>query len=117
MRTWLALLLAPLLVLGQQSAMYSLTTPSCRQQTTFALHAIAASTLVAVIVFTVLAWSAWRDAALPGDPAVGAAEREDTRALRRRRFVAAMATAVGALSALLALTMWMPAWVLPPCVS
>ena len=115
MRTWLALILAPLLVLAQQSATYALATPSCRQQTTLGIHTVAGITLLVVLVFTALAWSAWRDTALPSDPPPGAAERSDVRALRRRRFVAAMAVAVGALSALVALMMWVPVWLLSPC--
>jgi hypothetical protein len=115
MRSWPALLLAPLLVLAQQSVSLALATPSCRQQATLALHAVAGGTLLLVVVLTALAASGWQAHRLPGDPAPGRPERDDTRALRRRRFVAALAVAVGALCALLSLAMWFPVWTLSPC--
>lgn len=117
MRAWPALLIAPLLVLAQQSISLALATPSCHQQTTVALNAVSAVTLLAVVLLTVLSASGWRAHRLPGDRALHEADREDTRPLRRRRFVAAMGTVVGLLCALLSLAMWFPVWTLSPCVN
>ncbi len=117
MRAWPALLIAPLLVLAQQSISLALATPSCHQQTTVALNAVSGVTLLVVVLLTLLSASSWRAHRLPGDGALHGATREDTRPLRRRHFVAAMGTLVGLLSALLSLAMWFPVWTLSPCVN
>jgi hypothetical protein len=116
MRAWPALVLAPLLVLAQQSISLALATPSCRHQEMHALHAVPCATLVIILVLTALAGSSRKSHRLPGDRGMAQAERDDTRALRRRRFVAAMGTVVGLLCALVSFAMWFPVWVLSPCV-
>src|SRR3954463_6540186 len=115
MLAWPALLLAPLLALAQQSITYSLATPSCRHQEMVALHAVPLATLLLILLMTAMAAWSWHARRLPDDNAMGQAQREDTRALRRRRFVAAMGTVVGLISALVSLAMWFPVWVLSPC--
>jgi hypothetical protein len=116
MRSWPALLIAPLLLLAQQSVALALATPSCRNQTTVAMHAVSAIALLAILLLTALAGSAWRAHRLVHDASFASPRREDTRALRRARFVAALAVVVGLLSALVSLAMWLPIWVLSPCV-
>jgi hypothetical protein len=114
MRIWLALLIAPSLALACQSIMYSLVTPSCSVQTRVALHAVAFACLVLAALFTLMARGYWRSiapAAAYGPDSDGA-DRPTSR-----RFLAVTATAVGALSSLLILMMWIAAWVLSPCLS
>jgi hypothetical protein len=114
MRTWLALLIAPSLALACQSIMYSLVTPSCSVQTRVAIHAVALACLLLAAWFTLMARGHWRRIATvaPRGPDDDGADRPSSR-----RFLAVVATAVGGLSALVILMMWITAWVLSPCWS
>jgi hypothetical protein len=110
MKSGWALVLAPSIALGAQSVMYALVTPSCEAQSRTGLHATALIALLLAVVLTALAateWSRYRGA--PGvDP-------ENTGQPAWHRFLAAMGTAVGALSCLVILAMWFGLWVLSPC--
>jgi hypothetical protein len=112
MRIWLALLVAPSLALACQSILYAMVTPACSQQTANGLHIVAAASLALAGMFTILALHEWRlRAAGPGrtpdsdsaDPGVN------------RRFLAIVATAVGALSCIAIAAMWIAVWMLSPC--
>jgi hypothetical protein len=102
MRSWPALLVAPLVALGQQSASFALVTPACHQQSWLALEAVPAGCLLAILVLLGMAWHDWRRA--------GAASG-------RERLVAGAGVGVGALSAAVSLMMWVPVWLLSPCSS
>jgi hypothetical protein len=117
MRGAIALLVSPLVVLGQQSVSEALVGASCRQQSLVALHAVAAGGLAVVLALTLLAWREWATTTPPGEPSPGHASPEGTRPRRTRHLVAACGTLVGALSALVALMMWFPVWALQPCAS
>jgi hypothetical protein len=117
MRGAVALLVSPLVVLGQQSVCDALVGASCRQQSVVALHAVCAGGLAVVLVLTALAWREWAAATLPGEPPPGQAAPEGTRPRRTRRLLAASGTLVGLLSALVAAMMWFPVWALQPCAS
>ena len=108
MRSWPALLLSPLLLLGAQSIAYSLTTPSCARQNEALLLASLFGCLLLSLVFTAMAWLHLRRLA--------PARREDARA-ERPHFVALVATGVGALSSLVIAAMWIGPLVLSPCGS
>ena len=108
--SWLALLAAPVLVLGSQGAMYALVGPSCALQTRVLVHVVAAATLVLVLWFTALAFVQWRHHA---QGRWHAADEDLPSALPA--FVSGMAVAVGLLSALVQAAMWLGAWVLSPC--
>jgi hypothetical protein len=114
MRIWLALLIAPSLALACQSIMYSLVTPSCSVQTRVAIHAVALACLALAAAFTLMAGGYWREIApaAPHGPDHDGADRPTSR-----RFLAVVATAVGGLSVLVILMMWIAAWVLSPCWS
>jgi hypothetical protein len=114
MRTWLALLVAPSLALAAQSAMYALVTPSCSVQTRIVLHGVAAVALAVALVFTLMARGDWLHHAR------SAPEGPDSTGgdvATSRRFLAVVATAVGALSSFVIFTMWVVVWVLSPCWS
>ena len=122
MLSWPALLLAPLITLGQLSIAYALVSPACASQDRSSLHAVAAVSLLLVLAMTALAWRDWRG---PG-PAPGADARrptplpavtrsESADAGERPHFVAQVAVLVGALSALVSVALWLPVWVLSPC--
>ena len=117
MRTWPALLLAPLLALAQQSICLSLTKQACQHQTTLAMNMVSGVVLLAILVLTVLAARDWRSSRERTDPPAIAPQREDTRPGRRPHFLAAAATLMGGLCALVSLLMWMPIWVLVPCAT
>jgi hypothetical protein len=110
MRIWLALLAAPSLALACQTAMFALVTPSCSAQTRIAIHAVAAASLLLCVVFTWLARSA-------GAPVRHAADDDSAEPPATRHFLAVVAAAVGALSSLLVLAMWIAVWVLSPCLN
>jgi len=112
MRTWLALLIAPSLALACQTLMYSLVTPACSVQTRVLIHAAAAACLVLAALFTLMARGHWRQIAVAAPPGV---DHDGADPASTRRFLAAVATAVGGLSVLVILMMWIAAWVLSPC--
>lgn len=112
MRIWLALLVAPSLALACQSILYAMVTPACGFQWRNGLHLVAAGSLALAGIFTLLAWHEWRlRATSPGRTA----DSDDADPSTSRRFLAIVATAVGVLSSLTILTMWMAVWVLSPC--
>lgn len=104
MRTWLALLAAPVLALADQSIAFSMSTWMCARQHAVPMHAVHATALLAILVATAMAWQLFRATDIRGD-----------EALRRRHFLAGIATASGVLSALVVLAMWIPSWLLSPC--
>jgi hypothetical protein len=108
MRTWPALLLAPLLVLADQAIAYALAGWSCAHQHAIVAHVIHALFLAAVLAMTALAWT---------DARTGfAATRESAGfSVHRHDVMAVGALAVGALSAVIIVAMWIPQWVLSPC--
>ncbi len=112
MKTWFALIIAPSLALASQSIMYALVTPSCSVQTRVLVHVVGLAGLVAAAVLALLARGDWvrYGARLAGGPDSDSAEPASAR-----RFLAAVATAVASLSALVILMMWFAAWVLSPC--
>ena len=124
MLSWPALLLAPLVALGQLSIAYSLVTPACASQDRNALHGVAAVSLIAVLAMTAMAWRAWRqhsgasharaDARFEGGaPPVTHADGD--RADQRPHFIALVSLLVGALSVLVCIALWLPIWFLSPC--
>ncbi|HSC65664.1 MAG TPA: hypothetical protein VLD35_18640 [Caldimonas sp.] len=124
MQSWPALLLAPLIALGQLSIAYALVSPSCASQDRSSLHAVAAASVLLVLAMTVFAWRDWwrPDATPAADadprraPTVPTVTRADSGdAQERPHFVAQIAVVVGALSTLVAITLWLPIWILSPC--
>lgn len=112
MRSWFALFGSPSLALAVQSIMYALVTPSCSTQTRVWIHVSAGGALLLAVVLGVLAWSDWsaRAAGLPQGPD---STEGDPRSARR--FLAAVAVGVTAISVLAILAMWVGAWMLSPC--
>jgi hypothetical protein len=90
-RPWPALLLAPLVVLGEQALSFALTPLACAAQHTGWLHATAAASLVLAVAFTMTA--------------VGT-----------QRVLGRVALGVGVLSVLTLLALWLPTFVLDPCL-
>ena len=115
---WPALLLAPLAALTQLSLAHALVTPACMAQAGALEHAVAAGGLGFTLVCTALAWAQRRHLerhrpALAPLPPGG----ESDAAAHRGWLLARIAVGSGALSALVALALWIPAWLLPPCLA
>src|SRR5205085_12010441 len=107
MAIWLALLVAPLLALADQSVALSMTVWACRGQHELALHVVHAAFALATLATTVFVWLRWRQTS---------AEPQASEANARRRFLAAMAIGASVLSLLVIVTMWAPTWVLSSCL-
>ncbi|MDR5784449.1 hypothetical protein QCE63_34095 [Caballeronia sp. LZ065] len=111
MKTWLALLGAPSIVLGCLSVNYALVTPACRLGGQALLHGVSGASAIVCVAATLLAWQRWRDArralALP---------TPDTAARPARpAFLAAVAAGVGVLSILSVIAISIPQWLLSAC--
>ena len=106
MRIWLALLVAPMLVLADQSIAYATSGWECARQYLFAVHGIHAAVLVATLVSAVLAWGYWRETLV---------ESRTNERIAGRHFLAGIALASGAFSSLVVAAMWIPTWGLSPC--
>ena len=107
MAIWLALLVAPLLALADQSVALSMATWACRNQHQGALHVVHAVFAIATLAATLAAWLRWRRT--PVGPRASEADA-------RRRVFAGMAIGAAALSFLVIVTMWAPTWVLSSCL-
>lgn len=108
MRIWFALLLAPILALTDQSIAYAVSGWACSNQQSLAPHGVHLVMLLAVLAMTVMAWRFWR--------ATGPADAVPHH-VEVRHFLAGLATASGALSALVIAGMWYPTWILSPCLN
>jgi len=106
MRIWFALLAAPTLALTDQSIAFAMTGWACANQQTIVMHGVHALFLAAIIAATIWAWGLWRSTSR-------GKSRDET--LARRHFLAGLATASAALSALVIAAMWVPNWMLSPC--
>ena len=106
---WLALLVAPLLALADQTVAFALVGPGCASQSTVLLHASHALFLALAIVAMVAAWRMWlKTAAVAATDGGGALQRH---------FLAGIATTVAALSAAAIVVMWIPTWLISPCIA
>src|SRR3954471_15332397 len=104
MLSWPALLLAPLIALGELSIAYALVSPACESQDRTSLHAVAAVSLFLVLAMTALAWRDWiaHGITVPDGPAASqrATAPTVTRAdsaepSERPHFIAQIAVVVG----------------------
>jgi hypothetical protein len=105
MSIWLALLLAPTLALADQVIAYAAVGWACAHERSVVVHAIHALFLVAAAASLWPAWRLW----------TATRARADESA-ERRHFLGGLAIASGALSVLVIAAMWMPTWVIGPCI-
>ena len=108
MRVWFALFAAPVLALTDQSVSFALAGWACAHQWAIAPHVVHMVSLAAAVMATFFAMQLWR-------ATVPAKTVDET--LARRHFLAGLATASGALSAAAIAAMWIPNWMLSPCVA
>jgi len=111
MKTWLALLGAPSIVLGCLSVNYALVMSACRLGGHALLDGVSGASLLVCVAATLLAWQRWRDARRTlGLPTPDAGDRP-----ARAGFIAAVAAGVGALSVLSVIAISIPQWLLSAC--
>jgi uncharacterized membrane protein (DUF4010 family) len=108
MRTWPALLLAPALVLTDQSVAYALVDWSCASQSRGLPHLVHALFLAATLATVTLAWRSHRMAR-------ERRQRDEGESGVRPALMAEIAVLVGLLSAAVIVAMWIPQWMLSPC--
>jgi hypothetical protein len=107
MRIWLALIVAPILALADLSVSFATVTWACAHQHSLAVHVVHLLFLGVSLACTLVAWSAWRD---PARPVAADAATAQTH------FLAGVATATGTLSTAAIAAMWIPAWIIAPCL-
>jgi hypothetical protein len=110
-KSWLGLVLGPTVALATQSTLYSMVTPSCSAQVRLNLHLVAAVALLIALVLAVVAFS--ESSLHRSEPA--SPDHDGAHPPVPKRFLADIAAAVAALSALVILAMWFTLWVLGPC--
>lgn len=92
MRTWPALILAPLIALGSLSLGYALVTPACERGMLWALHAVMLGSLLVAVLSTAWAWPLKKD------------------------FLGLLAIGSGAFFSLLIAVQWLAQFVVTPCM-
>jgi hypothetical protein len=109
MRVWFALIVAPLVALTDQTVAFALVHWACEHQSVSVLHAVHAFFLAIATGAAGVAWQRWREAA-----GVSASKADPTLQVH---FLAGVATTVAALSALAIVAMWIPTWMISPCIA
>ncbi|HEX4496279.1 MAG TPA: hypothetical protein VIE43_11480 [Thermoanaerobaculia bacterium] len=109
MRIWLALIAAPLLALTDQLVASSLVSWACSRQSVTVLHASHALFLALAAATAAVSAVYWRNTRR------GAASRSD--AIRQFHFLAGLSTAVGSLATIAIAAMWIPVWLISPCIA
>ena len=105
MRIWPALLVAPTLALADQAIAYAAVGWACAHEQAVVVHLVHALFLVAAAASLLPACRVWTATHVNGDETV-----------RRQHFLAGLAIASAALSVLVIAAMWMPTWVIAPCI-
>lgn len=108
MRTWPALIAAPVLALADQSAAYALVGWSCAHQQPAALHVVHAVFLLATVLVMIPGWIRMR-------PGLGRAKGDEGVSGDRGPMMGMVAFFVALLSAWVIVAMWVPLWALSPC--
>ena len=103
---WLALLVAPAIALADQLVAYSAVGYACMHDLIFLVHAIHALSLVLAAACVV-----------PASRVFARSIRQRGGMEARRPFLAGVGVAAGALSVLVIAAMWLPTWVIGPCVA
>jgi hypothetical protein len=108
MRIWLALIIAPLLALTDQTLAFSMVGWACAHQNPALLHASHALFLALAAATGLVAWWYWRETS-------SASAHDGAR--RQLHFLAGISTTVAALSALAIAAMWIPTWMISACTA
>lgn len=109
MRIWLALIVAPLLALTDQTVAFATVGWACAHQSPALLHASHALFLALATATAVAGGLHWR--------ATGGATARTRDGAGQIHFLAGISMAVAALSALAIAAMWIPTWMISPCIA
>jgi hypothetical protein len=107
--SWPALLLSPLLALGNLTITFALVTPSCANQQHDSLHIVTASSILISVIFTVMA----AYASAINRPIAKAPDDEVTI---RPHFLTSLSFWTGIFFTLTLLAEWIGQWLLSPCL-
>ena len=108
MRTWIALIVAPLVALADQAVAFAMVDWGCAHQSIWAVHL---SHLVCLALATLAAWAAW---SRWRETTVSSGTGEATVQFH---FLAGVAMMVATLSAVAIVAMWIPTWMVSPCIA
>ena len=108
MRIWVALLVAPLLALTDQSVAFAVVGWACAHQSAYAIHVVHLLFLLLTAACAVFAAWQWRAAARAD---------ADGESVARARFLVPLATASAVFSVLAIAAMWLPTWLIASCLS
>ena len=106
MRTWLALLVAPMLALTDLAVTFATVSWACAHQAAFVVQLVHAGFFVAALACAVGAWTEWRQ----GVTTLGETPPQV-------QFLGPIAIASALLSTLAIAAMWLPVQVIAPCTS
>ena len=107
MRTWVALIVAPLLALTDQTVAFALVHWACAQQSIWVVHLSHVVFLAITAAAAVGAWLRWRETAVSADTG---------EAIVQFHFLAGVAMMVAVLSTLAIVAMWIPTWMISSCI-
>ena len=108
MRVFAAFLVAPFLALADQSVAYAFAGWACAHQHEAVPHAVHAIFLAATLAATFFAWTTAR-------AGLATIREEAGFTVQRHDVMATCALALGALSSVVIVALWIPQWVLSPC--
>ena len=109
MRIWLALVLAPLLALADQLVAFAMVGWACAHQSLALLHLSHALFLALATAAAIAGGVCWRE--------TGRAGPSMSHAARQLHFLAGISMAVASLSAITIVAMWIPTWMISPCIA
>ena len=109
MRIWLALIVVPLLALTDQAVAFALVHWACDHQAATIVHASHVAFLAIATGAAFGAWQTWRETAVVAS--------SDSEAVFQLHFLAGVATMVASLSAIAIAAMWIPTWIISPCLA
>jgi hypothetical protein len=113
MPIWPALLLAPSLSLAHVSIAAALVNPACASQQTVWLHLSSGALLAMSLLCTVMALAETRRR----NRVEQGASADSDSAPARPYFLAQVAVLIGLLSSLVITAIWIPQWLLSPCIA
>jgi hypothetical protein len=108
MRLWIALFVAPILALIDLTVAFATVSWACAHQAWFMVHGVHLLFMAATAASAIAAGNVWWS---------GVRTAPDVHASGQVHFLAGIATASAALSTAAIAAMWMPTWMIPPCVS
>ncbi len=108
MRIWIALFVAPVLALIDLAVAFATVGWACAHQAWFSVHGVHLLFLIATAASAIAAANVWR---------ARATTTPDVQVSAQVHFLAGIATASATLSTAAIAAMWIPTWMITPCLS